>query len=154
MNTVPTQDQLAAIKDACDLSQDAQTNWQRLTSATFKNPVPQRHVPIRISMAYLYATLGISTKSVGAMLDWVNLPYLDGYLKAQDHASVAQIISALPACLWITRDEAKALIARVWDGDGPVMVPDPDYKPLVDFGTSHELFGEPIPYMWVVEAMS
>ena len=154
MNTVPTSEQIAAIKDVCDLSQDAQTNWQRLTSAEFKNPTPQGQVLVRISMGYLYATPGISTKSVGAMLDWVNLPYLDGYLGAQNHASVAQIISALPACLRITPDEAKTLIARVWDGDGPVMVPDPDYKPLVDFGTSNELFGEPIPYSWVLEAMS
>lgn len=153
MNDVPTKEQLAAIKAECDPSQDAQANWHRLTSAEFKNPVPQGQVPIYISMSYLYATPGISVASVGKVLTWANLPYLDGYLRAQDHASVAQILSAIPAAGLCTPDESKALIWRVWDGDGPVMVPDPDWQELLDFGTSHELFGEPIPYSWVLEAV-
>jgi len=117
--------------------------------------VPCPEVPVHMSLEYLAkTTVGdppqpLSDDTVGELLDWVfRAEGFRGYLDAQDHKSIAQIISKFPVgqkkkC---TQAEADALFARVWSGGNPwagegqaITVADPTWTPEIP--EAQKLFG-------------
>ena len=154
MNTIPTIEQLAAIKSKCDLAKNSYENWIAINAEMVPNPVPCPMVPKLIIGIELFGLLG-QAASKSKIADWMVLPKLADDISEQDYAGVLDWITIATVVGKIQPDEAAKAAKYATDRrDGIEVRPDPAWPPKVPWPVASPLFGEPIPFMWVVEAMA
>lgn len=153
MNTIPTSEQLAAIKAACDQAKTPYENWEHLTGLNYDNPVPCPQIPKPIVPIEMF---GILTEALSrkALIELGSvLVEIRRQIEEQHFDGTLEWSQVLVAAGKMTRAEYAAIEKYVTDRrDGIETRPDPDWPLKVDWGTSQKDFGEPIPYAWVLEA--
>jgi len=155
VNTIPTPEQLAAIKAACDPAQDAQANWLRLTGVNYDNPTPCPQVPKPMRPIEMFSKVVDATGKKGLVELGAVLVEIRRQIDDQDFGGAIEWLQVLLGAGKITTAEYTDIGKYMTDRrDGVETEPDPDWPPKVDWGTSRAEFGEPIPYAWVLEAMS
>ena len=154
MNTIPTREQLLAIKSKCNPTLTAHENWLAINAEMVPNPVPAKMVPKPMVGIELFKLLS-QAASRAKIADWVVLQRLVDGINAQDYADVLDWIQMAVGVGKIAPDEAGKAMKYVTDRrDGIETRPDPAWPPEVTWPVANPLFGEPIPFMWIVEAMA
>ena len=153
MNTIPTPEQLAAIKAKCDMVSTPYENWIAINGEMVPNPILATMVPKRMVGIELFKIL-TADASKQKIADWVVLPKLVDCISAQDHTGILEWLQVAAGTGKISPAEFQAATKYVTDRrDGIEVRPDPTWPPKVPWPIASPLFGEPIPFMWVVEAI-